>query len=109
MRLSDLEPDFLSIESEGHYRIHHDIARADGVQFLCPVCFTKNGGAVGTHYIVCWQPHVPQTVSPTPGRWNLQGTGYDDLTLVAASSSVLLPTSPCRAHFFVRSGEITLT
>jgi hypothetical protein len=44
-------------------------------------------------------------MSPTPGRWDFQGTGLQDLTLVAGSSSVLL-TGGCRAHFFVRDGEI---
>ena len=81
------------------------IAEADGVTFLCPVCFVANGGSVGTHSVCCWRPRVPQTVKPVPGRWEFQGTGIDDLTLVAGSSSVLLQ-GPCGAHFFVRNGAI---
>ena len=61
---------------------------------------------MGTHGIICWAPHVPQTTNPTPGRWNLNGTGYHDLTLTASSSSVFLRTSPCAAHFNVTAGEI---
>jgi len=78
---------------------------ADGVGFLCPVCFEENGGPVGTHAVICWRPHVPSHVDPKPGRWEFAGTTLDDLTLVAGSSSVLL-RGGCGAHFFVRSGRI---
>jgi hypothetical protein len=105
VRLRELEPTFLRIESEGHYQMVDELP-ADGVQFLCPVCFHTNNGPIGTHSIICWAPHVPQTEPPIPGRWELVGTSYDDLTLRAGSSSVLLQTAPCKAHFFVRNGEI---
>ncbi len=79
---------------------------ADGVWFLCPKCYAAHGNsAVGTHWVCCWRPRVPQTWSPQPGRWEFQGTSLDDLTLVAGSSSVLI-TSGCMAHFFVRNGHI---
>lgn len=82
-----------------------DISSADGVMFLCPKCFQANGGSVGTHSIICWRPRVPDDVAPKPGRWELVGTGIDDLTLVAGSSSILL-TGGCCAHFFIRNGSI---
>jgi hypothetical protein len=75
------------------------------VRFLCPKCFATNGGARGTHSVICWSPGVPQEMRPGPGRWQLQGTSLDDLTLVAASSSVKLEGG-CEAHFFVRNGAI---
>ena len=115
MNLTDLEPEFLKVESEKSFWRHDDFARADGIFFLCPVCFVKNQGSVGTHSVVCWQPHVPQSIPPTPGRWAFQGTGYHDLTLVAGSSSILLvckcppetqPCGCCKAHFFIRNGAI---
>ncbi len=105
MKLTDLEPHFLKIEDERTYRMHDDIREADGVEFLYPACFTTNGGRVGTHAVICWRPHVPQTHSPRPGRWDFRGAGYADLSLVAGSSSVLL-TSGCCAHFHVTNGEI---
>lgn len=90
------------------YLINVDtVAEADGVIFLCPKCFTANGGSVGTHSVICWRPHVPQTEDPKPGRWEFQGTGLADLTLVAGSSSVLLQGG-CNAHFFVRASEIVM-
>ncbi len=85
---------------------HVDIvAEADGVRFLCPVCFDKNSGPVGTHSVVCWAPSVPLKFSPGPGRWNLVGTSIDDLSLVAGSSSVKL-TGGCEAHFNVTNGRV---
>lgn len=107
MRLRDLEPYFIyretrpcegqgdcitvSPHTEHEYLIHTDaIADADGIWFLCPVCFQKNSGPIGTHAIICWRPRVPPEVFPRPGRWEFEGTGIDDLTLVAGSSSILL-------------------
>ena len=99
MRLTELEPTFLIRDDDHHFHMTDNIQEADGVEFLCPVC-------LGTHAIICWSPQVPQTTSPTPGRWNMQGSGYNDLTLVAGSSSILLQGAPCGAHFFIRNGDI---
>ena len=106
MKLTELKPTFLTREDDKSFRMTDDITKADGVEFLCPVCFKANNGPVGTHAIICWAPHVPQTTNPTPGRWNLNGTGYGDLTLTAGSSSILLRTAPGAAHFHVTNGEI---
>ncbi len=106
MKLTDLEPKFLKRENDHSFWFHTGIAEADGIEFLCPVCFQKNGGPVGTHAIICWTPQVPQTTDPVPGRWNMQGTSFADLSLIAGSSSVFLTTAACKAHFFVKSGEI---
>lgn len=108
MRLLDLEPQFLRI-AEPNKLYHHvdSIAEADGMLFLCPKCFVTNAGPVGAHSVVCWRPHVSQTELPVPGRWEFEGTGLHDLTLVAGSSSVLI-TGGCNAHFFVRGGEIVM-
>ena len=112
MKLRDLEPKLLRITDERTYYHGDDVtvAAADGVEFLCPRCFETNGGPVGTHAIICWRPNVPQTFYPVPGRWELVGTNYDDLTLEGEkSSSVLLDGPGCGAHFFVRNGEVTFT
>jgi hypothetical protein len=105
MRLTELKPQFLKREDSHHFALVDSFAQADGVEFLCPRCFRDNGGAVGTHAIICWSPSVPQDTYPRPGRWEMRGTGVADLTLHAGSSSVMLTTG-CRAHFFVRDGEI---
>jgi hypothetical protein len=107
MRLVDLDAKFLKRSADDCWTCEGvSLADADGLMLLCPVCFRTNGGKVGTHAVICWQPHVPQTALPGPGRWNFQGTGIEDLTLVAGSSSVLLQGAPCQAHFYVRGGAI---
>jgi hypothetical protein len=85
------------------------IAEADGIMFLCPVCWKKNSGPVGTHGVICWNPSVPQTTSPINGRWNLVGTGFQDLSLVAGSSSVLIrnPDGSEHWHGYLKDGEVT--
>ena len=108
MRLTDLEAEFIKRTREGDhdiYRVVDSIDQADGISFLCPLCFKANGGSVGTHGVICWRPRVPLTVTPGPGRWEFHGTSLGDLTLVAGSSSVQL-TQGCRAHFFVRAGIV---
>ena len=105
MRLTELEPRFLKIISDTTHREVESIDDADGIIFLCPVCFKKNNGPVGTHSVICWQPHVPLTRSPKPGRWNFVGAGIHDLTLKAGSSSIKLEGG-CNAHFFIRNGNI---
>lgn len=112
MRLADLEPSFLrfledSFESKT-YQMQDGIAGAHGILFVCPKCYQEKGGRAGAHSIICWAPQVPQSVFPVPGRWELLGTGYGDLTLRAGSSSVLLTGPGCQAHFFVTNGEIQM-
>lgn len=105
MKLADLDPDFIRITKPDSYTRVAAIEQAQGVMFLCPTCFQKNGGDVGTHWILCWfvGRGVPDTESPGPGRWTTQGTNFENLTL---NPSVLLPGEGCGAHFFVRDGMI---
>lgn len=106
LKLADLEPKFLKILDDRTEQMQDEIAGADGLWFLCPKCFTANKGRVGTHGVICWRPHVPQTRSPRPGRWEFTGTGFNDLSLVAGSSSVKL-MGGCEWHGFVTNGEVT--
>ena len=89
------------------YRPVETLAEADGVQFLCPLCFAKNGGPVGTHRVLCWfVGKVPDEAEPGPGRWNPSGTGLHDLTFVPPGAvSVHLTGEGCGWHGLVRNGE----
>jgi hypothetical protein len=88
------------------------LADAQGVEFLCPLCFEKNGGPRGTHAVICWSRSrgIPEDAEPGPGRWKLDGTGFHDLTLNGdapggggARSVQLL--SGCKWHGFITNGE----
>jgi hypothetical protein len=107
MKLSELEPTFLKAKTPTEYEIIDSLSEADGVSFLCPVCFIKNKGSRGTHSIVCWRPHVSLDYSPRPGRWQFVGTSLADLSLDNSpnASSVFL-TGGCMAHFSIKKGEI---
>ena len=79
---------------------------ARGLMFLCPTCYVQNGYSnVGVHWNMCWSPDVSQDFHPNPGRWEIVGTGLEDVSLVAGSSSVLCK-GDCGAHFFVTRGKI---
>lgn len=84
------------------------VAEADSVTFLCPACFEKNGGPVGTHGIhVTFGRDVPKEADPNP-RWNASGTTIDDLVL---TPSILLNAGMpadqvCHWHGFVGSSGI---
>lgn len=80
------------------------VAEVQGVSFLCPVCFKKNGGPVGTESILCWfrGRGIPDNADPGPGRWApVSGAGFGDLTL---SPSVNVQNG--HWHGFVTNGEI---
>jgi hypothetical protein len=115
VKLTELEPRFLRYEKreDGVFWPHavgiHD---AQGISFLCPLCFEKNGGPVNTHSVICWSRSrgVPDDASPGPGRWMLDGTGFADLTLngdpPGNARSVLL-TGGCNWHGYITNGEAT--
>lgn len=113
MRLSELDAKFVRFlkTEEGTYHISVDnIDAAHGVRFLCPKCFTENGGPIGTHAIVCWSRSrgVPNDANPGPGRWMLVGNGIDDLTLNAdppATARSVQLNGGCGWHGFVTGGE----
>lgn len=110
MRLTELQPHFLKWIDATHWQMVDRIEDAQGIQFLCPLCFARNNGAARTHSVICWSRSrgVPEDAHPGPGRWMMIGTGYDDLTLNAdppsTERSVLL-TGGCGWHGFVTAGE----
>lgn len=106
--LVDLKPTFLKRVDDQIFVEGVSFADADGLMFLCPKCFVEGGRVSrGVHSVICWKPHVPQTTSPIPGRWNMQGTGLHDLTLVAGSSSIALQGEGCKWHGFLQNGICT--
>jgi hypothetical protein len=112
-RLEELEASFLRILKKRNHRSTSPritIARAHGVWFLCPLCYAKNKGPVGTHAVICWfaGSGVPDDMDPKPGRWNPAGTGLSDLTFVGPGSTSVLLLSGCKWHGWVQHGEATL-
>lgn len=92
------------------------ISEADHLMFLCPLCFEKNGGPVGTHSIMVSFAgrNIPDDAGSrdstgAPSRWTIvSGTSLDDLVL---SPSILLdadraPEKGCHWHGFVGSAGI---
>jgi hypothetical protein len=109
--LRDLDAEFLRASDAKNFRRVASIDEAHGVVFLCPKCFTANGGKVGTHSVICWSRSrgAPDDIEPLPGRWAMNGTGIDDLTLDAdvggnGARSVLL-LGGCSWHGFINSGH----
>lgn len=109
--LTELEPAFLRYESDGirDPRIP-TLTDAQGLLFLCPLCFAQNHGPVGTH--ACEVSFEGRGVLPEQGshntegkptRWNVAGSGFHDLTL---TPSILLQGG-CNWHGFITNGEVT--
>jgi len=92
------------------------LAEADDFVFLCPLCFAKNNGPVGTHMVMVSFAgrNIPDEAGSRgtdgkPTRWTVSGTGLDDLVLTP--SIALNPSAPpeskvCRWHGFVGSNGI---
>ncbi len=104
MTLADLEPKFVTTTDGRHIGKTDDFSRAQGVRFLCPQCFARNNGPVGTHMVLVWfaDRGVPEAAKPLP-RWGASGSGYADLTI---SPSIDLKDGDW--HGFVTHGEVSV-
>lgn len=127
--LQQLEAEFIryekSIAGEGHGRPQPDgtmqwggfeidiqkvvdnLSEAQGINFLCPLCFAKNNGPVGTHTVsISFENRGVKDGQGSygddgnPSRWNIVGgTGLNDLQL---SPSIHLPNpNGCGWHGFI--------
>lgn len=105
--LNYTKDDIITVKGPRTYLIRVERKDARGIMFLCPTCFNNNGGPKGTHSIVCWDPSVPLTENLAgPGRWHLQGDTFENLTLIGPTTSSVLLTGGCNAHFHIVNGEI---
>ena len=122
MKLTDLEPQFVRYERRyvdgvwGDYLPHaNSISEAQGVLFLCPSCFVRNGGAVGTHLIEVSfagpgvQDHQgSRNRKGAPSRWDVTGTAYTVSHSVSPDQSPdCAPAEPACAgwHGYVTNGD----
>jgi hypothetical protein len=109
MRLSQLEATFVGklTPTEG-FSYLPNAEGAQGLLFLCPLCFAANHGSCGTHSVLCWfsnprnAPAVPPEVSPKPGRWQFTGDSIEDVTL--SPSVHLSDPAGCGWHGWVKNG-----
>lgn len=97
--LNELEAVFIRPTPTG-YREVDRFADAEGVLFLCPTCFEKNAGPIGTEIIIAWFVDVPKVLSPGPGRWKPTGTSLEDLTLTPS-----INVAQEHWHGFIRGGH----
>ena len=79
------------------FREASDLNHADGVLFDCPKC--------RGHALLCLKPEVAEERA-SGGRWLLDGTGPEDLTLMGSEggSRIELPNG-CRACFSIQDGQ----
>ena len=106
-RLLDLETEWV-LHHDGDLGRALDIHTAQGVMFLDPVEYQKNGGAVGTSSVLVWfrGRGVPDHAKPGPGRWNVTGTGFTDLTLTPSIDLTCGGKYPGRWHGWLTNGEV---
>lgn len=112
-RLTDLEPEWVLAGPGNGIGRAKSIEEAQGVMFLCPKCFLKNGGPRGTHSVLLWAHNrgVAPALSPGPGRWIFKGTDFDNLSLVAPpgnTDSVDTRGGSCGWHGWIRNGNCTI-
>ncbi len=100
MRLKELGATFIRLASKGWMQVG-TLQEAQGLEMLCPGCWAKNDGPIGTHVVVAWfrDRGVPNEAIPGPGRWAVSGTRIEDLTLMP---SLLFDCW----HGFVRDGGV---
>ena len=104
MKLANLEATLIKATGPQSFQCGVNMAEAQGVMFLCPTCYKKNGGSVGTHSVIVWWKDPGALLDGNP-TWNMTGTGLDNLSL---SPSIDLTKSPGGCwHGFVTNGEAT--
>lgn len=108
LTLRQLEAKLIKVIDEYSHKPVDTVAEADGVSFLCPVCFAANGNSkIGTHTGICWfRGRVSDSRMPGPGRWNPTGTIIDDLSFVGPGPKSVQIIGGCNAHFHVTNGQI---
>lgn len=104
--LEVLEARFIMrIKNSDSWTTTENLSEADGVLMLCPKCYYRNNGVVGTHSVLLWFDHVPRDASLSNGRWTVRaGTGIVNLSL---TPSVDLSRT-CGWHGYVHGGQATL-
>ena len=113
--LRELEAYFTRSAPNGGYQHVDTLAEADGIWFLCPACFAKNKGPVGTHTIMvgfvgrCPPGSYTQDGNGNDTRWTVSGTGLDDLQLLPSINLDVFPQRPklpneCTWHGFAGAG-----
>ena len=129
MKLRDLEARFMKswiehhepgawvngvMSPDGVHRYRKEVstlAEADCIDFLCPLCFAKNSGAVGTHgcMVSFAGREIPDGCGSVnskgePSRWTISGgSTLDDLQL---TPSILLGGPGCGWHGFIGSSGV---
>ncbi|HWG97193.1 MAG TPA: DUF6527 family protein [Nitrospira sp.] len=137
VKLTDLEPQFVRYETKDEvrdfivgdpatwhergnpveYRVRlceskvyvNTLAEAQGIMFLCPVCFAANGGNVGTHS--CEVTFEGRGALPSQGtqnkqgpvRWNVSGDSYENLTTTPSIQLI----GGCNWHGYITNGDVT--
>lgn len=110
VKLTALDPQLLFHTEDAGRQINRKVdslADANGIFLLCPACFAKNGGPVGTHgLIVTFRDRgVPDHLgsrgtSGAASRWAVTGASLADLTLRPSIDVGCW-------HGFVTNGEVT--
>lgn len=83
MKLRDLEARLVQSITLTRFRTDvESVGEAHGVMFLCPGCWKRNRGPVGTHSILVWFDGrgLPDDLEPVT-RWQAIGNTIDDLEL----------------------------
>lgn len=96
------------------YRKVDTLDMADGIRFLCPACWQKNSGPVGTHVVMVGFINCPPKAysldfDGNHVAWHAHGTGYDDLVLTPSinlDDPRYIEVGGCRWHGFVGSNGV---
>lgn len=101
------EADIEEVTGPKEHWAHCDFASAHGIVFLCPVHVHLDGHSTVWAFEGrgCPPGMLSHNKEGRDTRWQVSGTGYDDLTM---SPSLQVQAEPyCSAHFHVKNGEIT--
>jgi hypothetical protein len=106
--LHELDAEFLTHTPRGFHR-GNDIATAQGILFVCPSCYRKNGSSdIGVHSVLVWFANrgVPDEAEPLP-RWNVSGTSLADVSITPSINLATDEASQGEWHGYITNGYAT--
>jgi|SRR6478736_8270395 len=106
--LSELDAVFVTHTPTGFY-CDRSFGEAQGILFLCPSCYRKNGNSdIGVHSVLVWfkDRGVPDTAEPL-ARWQLSGTSMADVTITPSINLATDEHSRDEWHGYVTNGHAT--
>jgi hypothetical protein len=111
VKFTNLEPQWCKYIEDGVWRVQDEGGEsitpetADGIMFLHPEQFERNGAAIGTSCVLLWfRGRVPDSATPGPGRWDLINPDFEHFEISPSVDLTAGGQYPGEWHGWIKDG-----